>query len=83
MDEEKKTGPTEELVEFRFSETESRKTLKVKKELNNDERARLETLLKRNLDVFAWCHEGMEGIDPIEAFHKLNINLNVKPIRQK
>ncbi|KAL5562596.1 hypothetical protein UlMin_032343 [Ulmus minor] len=34
-------------------------------------------------DVFAWSHEDMPGIDPNVIVHRLNIDPNFKPIKQK
>ena len=43
-------------------------------------RTRLIRFLKENLDVFAWRHEDMLGIDPEVIQHKLNVNPERKPI---
>jgi hypothetical protein len=40
-------------------------------------------LLKDNIDVFAWTHEDMPGIDPSVISHKLNVDLSMRPIKQK
>ncbi|KAL0285247.1 UNVERIFIED_CONTAM: hypothetical protein Scaly_2824400 [Sesamum calycinum] len=40
-------------------------------------------LEKRNINIFAWTPQDLEGIDPnIIAYH-LNINPNAKPVKQK
>ena len=39
--------------------------------------------LKKNLDVFAWSHEDMPGIDRRVIEHSLNIYATKKPIQQK
>ena len=39
--------------------------------------------MRRNLDVFAWMHDDMVGIDPKVMSHRLNINPIYKPKRQK
>ena len=39
-------------------------------------------LLKKNIDVFAWSHEDMLGIDPSVITHRLNICPSFKPVRQ-
>ena len=36
--------------------------------------------LKDNLDIFAWNHEDMPGIPPKVIKHKLNVNLEKKPV---
>ena len=41
--------------------------------LSNEEKEQLQRVLLRNIDVFAWNHSDMIGIDPVLASHKLNI----------
>ena len=51
--------------------------------LSNEEKEQLQHVLLENVDVFAWCHSNMVGIDQTLASHKLNIITSTKPIRQK
>ena len=39
--------------------------------------------LCRNMKVFAWSHEDMPGISPKEIVHVLNVDLDMKPVKQK
>ncbi|XP_059441743.1 uncharacterized protein LOC132174049 [Corylus avellana] len=39
--------------------------------------------LQENLEVFAWSPKDMPGIDPKDIVHHLNINLEIKPVKQK
>jgi hypothetical protein len=39
--------------------------------------------LRGNIDVFAWTHEDMPGIDPSVICHKLNVDTSTHPIKQK
>ena len=43
----------------------------------------ISTFLKQNLDVFAWKHSEMEGIDPTIMCHCLNLDSDKKLIRKK
>ena len=43
----------------------------------------LTAFLRDNLDVFAWSHEDMIGIDPSIIVHKLNVSPSFPPIPQK
>ena len=43
----------------------------------------LTAFLRDNLDVFAWSHEDMLGIDPSIIVHKLNVSPSFPPIPQK
>jgi len=33
--------------------------------------------------VFAWCHDDMPGIDPSVISHRLNVDPNYQPVKQK
>jgi len=39
--------------------------------------------LRKSIDVFAWSHENMPGIDPNVIAHRLNVYPSSKPVRQK
>ena len=39
--------------------------------------------LRENIDVFAWSHEDMLGIDPNVITNHLNVYPSSKPVRQK
>ena len=39
--------------------------------------------LRKRIDVFAWSHEDMPGIDPSVITHRLNVHPSSKPVRQK
>ena len=39
--------------------------------------------LKKSINVFAWSHEDIPGIDPSVITHLLNVYPSSKPIRQK
>ena len=51
--------------------------------LSSEEKEQLQHVLLGNIDVFAWSHLDMAGIDPSLASHKLNSIASAKPIRQK
>ena len=51
--------------------------------LSKEERERLRLMLLNNIDVFAWSYLDMIGINRMVASHKLNIILEVRPVRQK
>ena len=39
--------------------------------------------LKKSMDVFAWSHKDMSGIDSSVVTHCLNVSPSYKPVRQK
>ena len=49
--------------------------------LSNEEKEQLQCILLRNIDVFAWNHSDMIGIDLMLASHKLNIIPMANPVR--
>ena len=62
---------------------EPMKVLKLGKNLSEELREAISTFLKSNLDVFSWKHSDMEGINPKVMSHRLNLDYEKKPIRQK
>ena len=70
-----------EVENIELVEGDSSKTTKVGKELQNSLKDKLVKLLKRNLDVFAWSHEDMLGIDERVIEHCLNVDPMKKPVQ--
>ena len=66
-----------------MDDKEPTKVLKLGKNLSNELREAISTFLKENLDVFAWKHSDMEGINPVVMCHRLYLDSDKKPIRQK
>ena len=62
-DDEAITGPIEDLVDLPVDDKEPTKVLKLRKNLSDELRKAISTFLKENLDVLAWKHSDMEGID--------------------
>ena len=59
------------------------KTTKVGKELQQILKDKLVKFLKKNLDIFAWSHEDMPGIDRRVIEQSLNVDPTKKPVQQK
>ena len=51
--------------------------------LTQEIREELVNFLRRNLEVFAWSHEDMPGISPEVIVHILNVDSDIKPVKQK
>ena len=51
--------------------------------LDEDVRNLLIHFLKKNMEVFAWKQEDMEGINPAVITHKLNVSPSFKPVKKK
>ena len=65
-----------ELVEGNLA-----KTTQVGKNLNTNTKEGIINFLKDNLDVFAWNHEDMPGIPANIIQHRLNVDLEKKPVQ--
>ncbi|XP_074323440.1 uncharacterized protein LOC141660358 [Apium graveolens] len=59
-----KTGPAEDTIYVPVDKDNPSKVLKVGSQLSYEMRGRLTNFLIKNLDVFAWSHSDMVGIDP-------------------
>jgi hypothetical protein len=51
--------------------------------MGEEERESVLTILKENVDLFAWKPEDMLGIDETVITHKLAIASNAKPVVQR
>ena len=78
--EEKEEDKVEILEIVELVEGETAKTTRIRTTLSPEMRTRLVQFLKKNLDVFAWSHEGMPGISPKVIQHKLSVDLKIKPV---
>ena len=83
MIKEKEEEKVEALVTVELIDGEPMKTTRVGMTLNTKMGRRLVHFLKENLDVFAWSHEDMPGISTEIIQHKLNVDLEKKPVQQK
>ena len=62
---------------------EPTKTTMVRMTLSTEMRRRLVQVLNEKLDVFVWSHEDMSGISTEVIQHKLNVDLEKKPVQQR
>ena len=51
--------------------------------LSPSEKKDLISLVQEYIDVFAWNYEDMPGLDPRVAMHRLNINMDIKPVKKQ
>lgn len=72
-----------ELVNVQLHPIDRSKTTKVGALLSPDLRKDFEKLLVENVDVFAWSHKDIPGIDPSFMVHLLNADPNHKVVQQK
>ena len=77
------SGPVEELLDIQVDEVDQEKKLKIGSNLSKKVQSELKNFLKNNLDVFTWSHDDMVGIDPEVMCHRLNLDSEYPPKRQK
>ena len=73
----------EETAIVLIDPNDSTRTVLVVNLLSKEEKLELIELLKQNLDVFAWTHEDMVGVDSTDSVHRLNMKASAKPVKQK
>jgi hypothetical protein len=73
--------PVEALEEYEIGD--SGKKVYIGSQLPQPMKEDLVAFLRRNNDVFAWSHEDMPGIDPSIIVHKLNVDPNHCPVKQR
>lgn len=78
-----KAGPAEDTISIPVDQMDAIKVLQICSHLNGELGKNLVDFLKNKLDVFAWCHADMIGIDPEVMCHHLNIDPTKKRMRQK
>ena len=79
--EEKPKELSQELEEVNLVEGDTTKLTKVGTGLDPILKGKIVEFLKQNLDVFAWTHEDMPGIDNEVIEHKLNFDPTKKPVK--
>ena len=75
--------PTEALEDIPLDEDDPGKSTIIGADLEGKIKKGLICFLRENIDMFAWSHEDMPGIDPSVITHRLNVYPSSKPVRQK
>ena len=75
--------PIEALENIPLDESNLERYNRVGADLEEKTKKDLVQFLKKNIDVFAWSHKDMPGIDHSIITHRLNVSPSFKPIRQK
>ncbi|XP_074324019.1 uncharacterized protein LOC141660940 [Apium graveolens] len=76
-------GLAEDTIEIPVDEKDPSKVLRIGSQLAPRLKEGLSIFLLANLDVFAWNHSDMVGINPEVMCHHLNIDPKHKGVRQK
>ena len=75
--------PVEELEKVTLDESRPGRITRMGTLASLAVRQDLANFLRTNQDIFAWSHEDMPGIDPSVIVHRLSVNPNSSPVRQK
>ncbi|KAL0456597.1 UNVERIFIED_CONTAM: hypothetical protein Slati_0998900 [Sesamum latifolium] len=78
-----KVQPAVELLNIELVLGDPEKTTRIGSQIDETVREEVIKYLKRNMDVFAWTSQDLEGINPEVISHHLNIDPRVKPVKQK
>ena len=77
------TEPTEVLEDVPLDKRNPEKFTRIGTSMEMKTKQDLVHFLKKSMDVFAWSHEDMSGIDPSVITHRLNVYPSSKSVRQK
>ena len=73
--------PSEAPQDIDIIQGDPSKVLKIRSTLSTFEKMKITTFLRENQDVFAWKQEDMPGINKEVIQHRLNVNLEYKPMQ--
>ncbi|KAL2462192.1 RT RNaseH 2 domain-containing protein [Abeliophyllum distichum] len=76
-------SPTEELESFFVNSSDPAYMLQVGLKLDEKIKQEIKQFLRENIDVFAWKHSDMVGINSSVACHALKVDPKVRPKIQK
>ena len=71
------------MIQINLGDEVNLKPIFISESFSLSEKKDLIHLIQEYIDVFAWNYEDMSELDPQEAMHRLNINSNVKPVKQQ
>ena len=81
---EQREPPTEDkVIQINLGDEANPKPIFISDGLSPSEKKDLISLVREYIDVFAWNYENMPGLDPQVAMHRLNINSDIKPVKQQ
>ena len=75
--------PIEALEDISLDKDDPGKSTRIGADLDGKIKKGLIRFLRENIDMFAWSHEDILGIDPSVITHRLNIYPSSKPVWQK
>ena len=73
----------DKVTQINLGDEANPKPIFISESLSSSEKKDLISLVREYIDGFAWNYEDMSGLDPQVAMHHLNINSDVKPVKQQ
>ena len=73
----------EVLEDVPLDESNLEKFTRIRTSMEEKTKKDLVQFLNKSMNVFAWSHEDMPGIDPSVITYRLNVSPSYKPARQK
>ncbi|KAL0456492.1 UNVERIFIED_CONTAM: hypothetical protein Slati_0988400 [Sesamum latifolium] len=73
--------PAEELLNIELVPGEPEKVTRIGSQMDEAIWKEVIQCLRRNVDIFAWTPQALEGINPEVITHHLNIDPRVKPVK--
>ncbi|KAL0401542.1 UNVERIFIED_CONTAM: hypothetical protein Slati_4184100 [Sesamum latifolium] len=73
----------QELLSIEIIPGSPEKTTRIGSQISEETKKELVQCLQRNADIFAWTPQNLEGIDPRVTTHHLNMDPNIKPVKQR
>nr|XP_027102165.1 uncharacterized protein LOC113723098 [Coffea arabica] len=83
IEKEERLETDESLVEVPICLERPDRVVRVGSGLNEPARRALESLLEEYEEIFAWSADDMPGVPPELAVHKLHVDPNARPVKQK
>ncbi|XP_071926285.1 uncharacterized protein [Coffea arabica] len=80
---EERLETDESLVELSIRPERPDRVVKAGASLSDLTRRALESLLEEYAEIFAWSADDMPGVPPELAVHKLHVDPNIQPVKQK
>ena len=73
----------DEIEEVNLGTEKDPKIVKIAKNLDENLKSQIVTILRNNVNAFAYSYSDMPGIDPAVACHRLNADPNITPRAQR
>ena len=70
------------MIQINLGDEANPKPIFISESLSPSERENLMRIVQEYIDVFAWNYENMHGLNSQMAMHHLNINPDMKPVKQ-